>query len=175
MRKALFLDRDGVINVDRGYVSKVEDFEWVPGSADLCVKARELGYLLIIVTNQSGIGRGLYSEADYQTLTEWYRTELEKKGVTLDAIYHCPYHESEGIGDYRQLSDDRKPRPGMLLKAKERFDIDMASSIMIGDKLTDMQAGQAAGVGTLIYFGGASAPDIAHHHCHSHEETRALL
>lgn len=136
--KALFLDRDGVINVDRGYVYKREDFEFIPGIFDVCRAAKLLGYLIIVVTNQSGIERGYYTEQEFIALNDWMLGVFKDSGVDIDRVYYCPHLDSP----------DRKPRPGMIRRAAEEFDIDLSSSILIGDKNTDVQAGIAAGVGT---------------------------
>jgi D-glycero-D-manno-heptose 1,7-bisphosphate phosphatase len=145
--RALFLDRDGVINVDEGHVGRREDFEFVPGIFELCRSAQRLGLLPIVITNQAGIGRGLYSEEDFQTLTRWMLSEFDSRGVHLGRVYHCPYHPTEGIGEYRRESFDRKPHPGMILRARDDFALDLERSLLIGDKDSDIAAGRAAGVG----------------------------
>lgn len=151
-RPALFLDRDGVINVDHGYVHTPEAFEFVEGIFDLVASANHNGYLVVVVTNQAGIGRGLYSELDFHVLTKWMKARFAERGVVIDAIYFCPYHPEHGLGEYRRESEFRKPAPGMLLQAQRDLGIDLEQSIFIGDKLTDMAAGRAAGVGTLLHF-----------------------
>ena len=148
--KALFLDRDGVINVDRNYVHRVEDFEFVPGIFDLCAAAAERGFLIVVVTNQAGIGRGLYTEADFQRLTSWMVGTFRQRGIDIARVYHCPYHPTAGVGEYRRESFDRKPNPGMLLKARDELNLDLAASVLIGDKDSDIAAGLAAGVGHLL-------------------------
>lgn len=153
-RPALFLDRDGVINVEKNYVHRIEDFEFMPGIFELCAAARERGLALVVVTNQAGIARGYYSEADYQRLTAWMLAEFRARGIALDAVYHCPYHPTAGIGDYRRESFDRKPNPGMLLKARDALGLDLPGSLLIGDKTSDLEAGRAAGVGHLLLLGG---------------------
>lgn len=149
-RKALFLDRDGVINVDRHHVHRIEDFEFLPGVFELCACARDLGYLLVVATNQAGIGRGYYTEADFQHLTDWMVGEFRRRGVEISRVFHCPYHPTAGIGEYRRESFDRKPQPGMLLKARDELGLDLTRSVFIGDKDSDMAAGLAAGVGHLL-------------------------
>jgi D-glycero-D-manno-heptose 1,7-bisphosphate phosphatase len=149
-RKALFLDRDGVINVDRHHVHRIEDFEFLPGIFELCATAAEFGYLLVVVTNQAGIGRGLYTEADFQRLTAWMVHAFQQRGITIARVYHCPYHPTAGIGDYRRESFDRKPNPGMLLRARDELGLDLSHCVFIGDKDSDMAAGRAAGVGRLL-------------------------
>lgn len=148
--KALFLDRDGVINVERGYVHRREVFKFIPGIFELCRAAQSLGYLLIVTTNQAGIARGYYTEADFNDLTDWMTTQFTEKKVSITRVYHCPYHPIFGVGPYKHDSPDRKPNPGMLLRAHADLDIDLGSSIIIGDKISDIEAGWAAGVGTQI-------------------------
>ena len=151
---ALFLDRDGVLNVDKGYVSRIEDFEWMPGAAD-CIKAfKARGWFVFIVTNQSGIARGLYTEEDMHTLHDWMRNELAEAGARIDQIYHCPFHQDGEVARYRKDSFDRKPKPGMLLSAMADFPVKREASFLIGDKQTDIDAARAAGVGGFLYSGG---------------------
>lgn len=153
-RPALFLDRDGVINVDHGYVHTPEEFQFIEGIFDLVAAANRAGYLVVVVTNQAGIGRGYYSEEQFQVLTHWMRARFTEHGGKIDGVYFCPYHPEHGIGEYRRESEFRKPAPGMLLQAQRELDIDMSNSIFVGDKASDMQAGRAAGVGKLILLGG---------------------
>lgn len=148
--RALFLDRDGVINVDRHYVHRIEDFEFVPGIFVLCATAAELGYRLVVATNQAGIGRGLYTEADFQRLTAWMLDVFGQRGIRIARVYHCPDHPTAGIGAYRRDSFDRKPNPGMLLRAQAELGIELRRSVFVGDKDSDMAAGRAAGVGHLV-------------------------
>ncbi|NKF52623.1 D-glycero-beta-D-manno-heptose 1,7-bisphosphate 7-phosphatase [Shewanella sp. WXL01] len=150
MAKAVFLDRDGVINVDHGYVHKVDDFEYIEGVFEACLAFKKLGYKIVVVTNQSGIARGKYTEDDFHTLTEWMDWNFADKGVDLDGIYYCPHHPEKGIGEYKQDCDCRKPKPGMLNTAARFLKIDMSQSVMVGDKADDMRAGKAAGVPTNI-------------------------
>lgn len=155
--RALFLDRDGVINVDRNYVHRIEDFQFVPGIFDLCRNAGALEFRLVVVTNQAGIARGYYTEADFERLTQWMLSVFRQHGIEFARVYHCPYHPTAGIGDYRRDSFDRKPNPGMLLKARHDLGLDLSRSAFIGDKDSDMEAGRRAGVGTLIKLVGAPA------------------
>ena len=148
--KALFLDRDGVINVERGYVHRRESFEFIPGIFELCRAAQNLGYLLVIVTNQAGIARGYYSEAEFNKLTNWMISRFADENIAIARLYYCPYHPLFGVGEYKRDSADRKPNPGMLLQAQFDLDLNLSSSILIGDKLSDIQAGCAAGVGMQI-------------------------
>ncbi|HIF9326587.1 TPA: D-glycero-beta-D-manno-heptose 1,7-bisphosphate 7-phosphatase [Photobacterium damselae] len=148
-KPAVFIDRDGVINVDHGYVHTTDDFEYVEGVFAACKKLKEMGYLLVLVTNQSGIARGMFTEDEFLSLTEWMDWNFVDNGVEFDGIYYCPHH-LEGQGDYRQECDCRKPKPGMLISARDYLKIDMAQSVMIGDKADDMTAAKAAEVGTKI-------------------------
>ena len=154
--RALFLDRDGVINEDYGYVFRIEDFKFIDGIFQLVAAAKKSGYLVIIVTNQSGIGRGYYSENDFINLTTWMKKQFYINGGYIDQVYHCPFHPKYGIGIYRQNSCWRKPEPGMILQAKKDFNIDLEKSILIGDKLTDMQAGKESMIGTLLLLNKSS-------------------
>lgn len=158
MQRALFLDRDGVVNVDRGHVHRIEDFEWMPGLFGLCRTALALGCRLVVVTNQGGIGRGLYDEAAYAHLTGWMLAQLRERGIEVARVYHCPYHPLEGVGAYRRDSIDRKPGPGMLLRARDELGLDLGGSAMIGDQASDMQAAAAAGVRLRLWL---RAPEAA--------------
>ena len=144
--RGLFLDRDGVINADKDYVWRIEEFEFLPGIFDLCRVAQEMGLIPIVVTNQAGIGRGYYTEHDFRTLTEWMLAEFRARGIGIGRVYHCPYHPTAGIGEYRRESFDRKPNPGMILRAKDDFDLDLSRSVLVGDEDSDIEAGRAAGV-----------------------------
>ena len=152
MNRALFLDRDGVINVNHGYVHKPQDFEFIDGIFDICRSAIQKGYLLIVVTNQAGIGRGYYSEETFHELTTWMCDQFKSQGITITKVYWCPDHPEHGVGIYKRESINRKPGPGMILTAAQEFDIDLKNSILIGDNFSDIQAGLAAGVGENIYF-----------------------
>lgn len=145
MPKALFLDRDGVVNIEKNYLYKIDDFELMDGIVDVCRFYENQGYIIIIVTNQSGISRGFYTEDDFKHLSEWMIEHFKSLGITITHIYHCPHHESiDGA------CECRKPEPGMFLEAQKDFDIDMASSVMIGDNERDVQAAIRAGVTTNI-------------------------
>jgi len=146
-RKAAFLDRDGVINRERVYLHRIEDFEFVPGVVAGLRDLQGRGYLLAVVTNQSGIARGYYSEAEYDALTAHMVSELASQGIALAGIEHCPHLPDASLPQYRQRCACRKPEPGMLLALTARLGLDPAASILIGDKLSDVQAGRAAGVG----------------------------
>ncbi len=147
---AIFLDRDGVINVDTGYVYLVDDFKFIDGVIDALLKLKQKGYLLVIVTNQSGIARGLFTEEQFMSLTEWMDWSLADRGVDLDGIYFCPHHPSEGSDQYRKSCTCRKPGPDMILDAVKHLDIDLTRSYMVGDKPSDMKAAINAGVAHKI-------------------------
>lgn len=156
--KALFLDRDGVVNVDKNFVHTQAEFEWMSGIFELCRKAHEAGYLLVICTNQSGIGRLLYSESQFLALTEWMKQRFSQESAPLTAVYFCPFHPEAGKGQYCRPSLDRKPAPGMFLKARDAYHIDMQRSIAIGDTARDAEAAYAAGVGTILHLGQELIP-----------------
>lgn len=153
-RPALFLDRDGVINIDRGYVSKVEDFEFIDGAAEAIAAFNERGWHVFIVTNQSGIARNYYTEDDMHALHDWMQARLAEKNARIDRIYYCPYHEDGENIRYRKDSFDRKPKPGMLLRAMSDFNVKRESSFLIGDKEADIEAARAAGVAGFLFTGG---------------------
>jgi len=150
--KAVFLDRDGVINKDHAYVYKIEDVEFIDGIFDVCCQFKQRGYKIIIVTNQSGIGRGYYSEQDFEALTEWMKAQFAANGCVIDAVYFCPHHPTEAIEPYLFDCDCRKPKPGMFSKAIRDFELLPSACAMIGDKASDMFAAEAAGVGRKILF-----------------------
>ncbi len=139
--KVAFLDRDGVINEDTGYTYKKEDFVFTEGCFEALKQLQRMGFALIIVTNQSGIGRGYYTEQDYRVLTEWYRARLADEGIVITDVFHCP-------NTPEQDCDCRKPKPGLLLQAARKYPVDFSQSIMIGDRPSDVEAGKAAGVPT---------------------------
>ncbi|MUL04154.1 D-glycero-beta-D-manno-heptose 1,7-bisphosphate 7-phosphatase [Aliivibrio fischeri] len=149
-KPAVFIDRDGVINVDHGYVHKRDDFEYIDGVFEATKKLKEMGYLLVLVTNQSGIARGMFTEDQFEILTEWMDWNFADNGVDFDGIYYCPHHPEATVEKYKEACDCRKPNPGMLVSAQRFLDIDMENSIMIGDKKEDMMAAQAASIGTRI-------------------------
>jgi D-glycero-D-manno-heptose 1,7-bisphosphate phosphatase len=160
LRSALFLDRDGVINVDHGYVHRPEQFEFTPGIFELArFAANDLGWPIVVVTNQSGIGRGYFDEQAYQELTSWMCDRFRSENAPIERIYHCPYHPEGGIGRYRSDHPWRKPRPGMILQAAADLELDLLSSAIIGDSLIDVEAGAAAGIGLLIRVGRPDADD----------------
>mgnify|MGYP005821486355 CR=1 FL=1 len=153
-RPALFLDRDGVINVDKAYVFLREDFEWVDGAQDVIRRFNEMGWWIFIVTNQSGIARGYYTEEQMQALHDWMTAELATTSAHIDRIYHCPFHEDGTIPRYTKDSYDRKPKPGMLIRAMTDFPVIRERSFLIGDKQADLDAAKAAGVRGFLFTGG---------------------
>jgi D-glycero-D-manno-heptose 1,7-bisphosphate phosphatase len=153
-RPALFLDRDGVINVDKNYVSRIADFEWIEGAAETIAAFNARGWWVFVVTNQSGVAYGYYTEEEMQALHDWMNAELEKRDARIDRIYHCPYHAEGSVPRYRRDSYDRKPRPGMLIQAMTDFPVIRESSFLIGDKEADLEAAKAAGVAGFLFTGG---------------------
>lgn len=151
---ALFLDRDGVINHEVGYLYRSADVQWVEGIVPLCRKAAELGYRLVVVTNQSGIARGLYTTQQFDELMAWMRSELGRQGVILDAVYHCPYHPVHGVGEWQREHEDRKPGPGMLLRAARDLDLALSMSVLVGDRCSDIAAANAAGLRSAFLLSG---------------------
>ncbi len=145
--RALFIDRDGIINVDHGYVHRVDQFDFVPGIFELVrYVIGVLRWPVIVATNQSGIGRGYFDEQAYEALTRWMCERFRQQGTPLTRVYHCPYHPLHGIGAYRVEHPWRKPQPGMLLQAAADFGISLADSILIGDRMSDIEAAAAAGI-----------------------------
>ncbi len=154
-RPAAFLDRDGVLNVDFGYVHRIEDLQWIQGAPEAVRRLNDAGYWVILVTNQSGIGRGYYDEAAMDRVHDALRAHLAKAGAHIDAIYACPYHPEAAIEALRHPDPpNRKPNPGMLLDAMRDWPIDAAASFMIGDKDSDMEAARRAGVAGHLFEGG---------------------
>ncbi len=156
-RRAAFVDRDGVLNQDLGYVGRVEDFHWLPGAIEALRRLQYAGYALVVITNQSGIARGYYTEADFQRLSDHMRADLGAHGITLDAIEYCPHLPDAPVAAYRRECDCRKPAPGMILRAAKTLGVDLAASCLFGDKPLDIAAGRAAGVGRCWLIGGDAA------------------
>jgi len=163
LRKAAFLDRDGVINEERAFVHRIEDFVFVHGAVDALRDLQAAEYLLVIITNQSGIARGLYTEADYLKLTLHMQERVEAAGVKLDAVEYCPHLPDALVAGYRVDCACRKPGTGMLDRARSTLGIDMAKSILIGDRSSDIEAGRRAGVGRCFFVRSGNPlaePDI---------------
>jgi D-glycero-D-manno-heptose 1,7-bisphosphate phosphatase len=162
---ALFLDRDGVINHEIGWLYRIADVRWVDGIFALSRTARRLGYRTVVVTNQSGIARGLYTPEQFAELMTWMQAAFAAEDSALDAVYHCPYHPEHGIGVWRREHPDRKPGPGMLLRAAADLSLDLPRSVMVGDRCSDMQAAAAAGVPERFLLAGVEAlPCPTPHH-----------
>jgi D-glycero-D-manno-heptose 1,7-bisphosphate phosphatase len=155
LRGAAFFDRDGVLNRDIGYAHRPEHIEWIPGAAEAVAAANAAGLAVVVVTNQSGVARGFYAEADVEALHVWMAEELAARGARIDRFYHCPYHAEAVVEAYRHADHpDRKPNPGMLLRAIADLAIDPAQAFLIGDQDSDLAAARAAGVTGYRYIGG---------------------
>ena len=164
-RPAAFLDRDGVLNADHGYVSRAADFHWLPDAITALARLQQAGFLLVVVTNQSGIARGYYSQQDFDALTAHMLAQLAAHGVAAPAVYACPHHPQALLAGYRRDCNCRKPRPGMLLQAAADLQINLAASCLMGDKASDIAAGRAAGVGCCLLIapnGGAAHGSALH-------------
>ncbi len=146
-KKALFLDRDGVINIEKNYLHKVEDFEFIDGIFELCKVAKSKDYEIFVVTNQSGIARAYYNEDDFSILTSWMIKEFKKNGIDIVKVYYCPHHP-----DISGECECRKPKPGMILKAKNEFNLDLKNSILVGDSQRDIDSAYRAGLNKAFLF-----------------------
>lgn len=153
-RPCAFLDRDGVINVDTDYVHTPDEFRFMPGMPAAISALNDAGWLVVVITNQAGIGRGYYDEQEFAEFTHWIDDRLAEAGAHVDATYHCPHHPTEGTGEYLRDCECRKPKPGMLLRAIAEWGPDLKRSFMLGDTLNDMAAAAAAGVRGVRYVGG---------------------
>lgn len=155
-RGAVFLDRDGVLNEDLGYVHRPADLRWIDGAREAVARINRAGLLAIVVTNQSGVARGFYSEEDVRAFHAHMAAELATVGARVDAFYYCPYHE-DGVVPRYVVADhpDRKPNPGMLLRAIADFGVDPARSLVIGDRASDLEAARRAGVRGALFAGGS--------------------
>ena len=153
MNKAVFFDRDGVLNIDTINLYKIEDWVWIDGAREAIKFCNDAGYLVILITNQSGIARGLFTEDDVDKLHDFVNAELKKVGAHLDGVYVCPHHVEGTVEPYNVECDCRKPKPGLILRACEDFDIDPKQSYMIGDKQRDVDAGLNAGCKGFLFDG----------------------
>lgn len=151
MRKAVFLDRDGTINVDRDYLYKAEDFRYIEGAVDGMRTLCQMGYLLVIITNQSGIARGYYSEEEYRTLEKWMLEDLKSKNIDVAGIYYCPHHPEATVTQYRTVCQCRKPGTELFWRAQRDLDIDMDHSFAIGDKERDLSICEESGVKGILF------------------------
>ena len=146
-KKALFLDRDGVINIDLGHVHKIDNFIFNPEIFKICDEYQEKNYLIFIVTNQAGIAKGFYSLSDFETLSKWMIEKFKEKNIVITKVYYCPHHP-----DFDKNCDCRKPNPGMILKAEKEYNLDLQNSVLYGDKQSDLEAGKRAGIKTLVKY-----------------------
>ncbi len=149
---AVFLDRDGVININYGYVHTPESFKFIDGVFDLARHAHNQSYKIIIITNQAGIARGYFTEEQFHRLTVWMCHLFAKAGAPIDRVYYSPYHPTAGLGKYLKDDFSRKPNPGMILQAQSDLGIDLGRSVLIGDNISDIQAGNKAGIGKNLLF-----------------------
>jgi D-glycero-D-manno-heptose 1,7-bisphosphate phosphatase len=154
--KAVFLDRDGTINADKPYLYKITDFEFLPGAREALSLLSEAGYRLVIVTNQSGVARGYYGKRDVEALHDWLRKTLAQNGVNVAGIYYCPHHPQGGVEAYRRDCGCRKPGLELFYRAASELELDVESSIAIGDRLRDLQICQVSGCGGYLLGGGES-------------------
>lgn len=159
--RALLLDRDGVINVDHGYIGTIERFELVDGVPELARRAAEQGWRIVVITNQSGIARGYFTEDDFVRLTAWMAGLFAAWGAPLTAVMHCPYHRDGTVAACARDSYWRKPNPGMIMEAARRYRLDLPRSLFIGDTAGDMAAARAAGVGGRLLLGDEKTPPCA--------------
>lgn len=151
LRPAAFLDRDGTINVEKDYLYRKEDFEYLDGAIEGLRQLVSLGYLLVIITNQSGIARGYYKEDDFRKLTDWMLSDLKTKGVRIEKVYYCPHHPEGKIEKYAKICNCRKPKTGLFYQAAEELGIDLDKSIAIGDKLRDLEICNETGVKGFLF------------------------
>lgn len=161
LQPAAFLDRDGVLNVDHGYVHRWADFEWMPGAVEALQWLQDQGWALVVVTNQSGLARGYYDAAAFESLCSAMSADLAERGITLSGIYHCPHLPDAQVPAYRQRCNCRKPAPGMLLRAANELRLDLQQSILVGDKASDMDAAAAAGLPWACWMQGEDPGTLA--------------
>jgi len=154
LKKAVFLDRDGTINVEKDYLVRPEEFEFIPGAPAAIARLKRAGFLVIVVTNQSGVARGYFDIDAVHQLHEHLQRQLSADGAGIDGFYLCPHHPEHGVGEFKTDCDCRKGNPGMLLQAAKDYDIDLESSYMVGDKLADVEAGKRAGCQTILVLTG---------------------
>jgi D,D-heptose 1,7-bisphosphate phosphatase len=161
MRMAVFLDRDGTINEEAAYLNRLEKLRLIPGAAEAIRRINESGLMAVVVTNQSGVARGLFDEAFVKKTNAYLQDILRAEGASIDAFYFCPHHPTEGRGIYLQTCRCRKPAPGMLLRAAEELRIDLRRSYLIGDALTDIEAGNSVGVKGILVRPGCGEESVA--------------
>jgi D-glycero-D-manno-heptose 1,7-bisphosphate phosphatase len=153
-RPAIFFDRDGVLNIDSGYVHRVDQFEWTPAALEAIRLCNLRGYFVFVVTNQSGIARGLYSEADVIALHHWMRERAVESGARIDALEYCPHHPDAEVARYRLACDCRKPAAGLIRRLMTNWTVDLHRSLLVGDRESDLAAARAAGIRGHLYPGG---------------------
>ena len=162
MNKAFFLDRDGVINKDYGYVHSWDKFEIFDNTYEALRLIKQHGYMIVVITNQAGIARGYYTEIEFHRLMDQFRAEALAQGVKIDGVYHCPHHPLGVVAGLNIECDCRKPKPGMITRAADEFEIDISASYLVGDKLSDIQAGLACGIKESFLI-GKSTDRLARH------------
>ena len=170
VRRAVFLDRDGTLNIDSGYVHQIKDWVWISGAIEALSLLKQAGYLIVIVTNQAGVARGLYRTSDVDFLHDWVQVDLRSHGVEVDAFYYCPHHPD--FGEIRDCAC-RKPKPGMLITASQDLRIDLRQSWMVGDKMSDIEAGDVAGLRTLLI--NSDMCEIGYHMQHPRKQVTDVL
>jgi D-glycero-D-manno-heptose 1,7-bisphosphate phosphatase len=170
LRRAAFIDRDGVINRELHHVHRVEDFHVLPGVVEGLRMLAASGYALVVVTNQGGIAKGLYTPEQYESLTAHMRQWFQGQGVEFDGVYHCPHHPGGTVAQWAVACTCRKPEPGMMLRAADDLGLDLERSVMVGDRVSDVEAARRAGVGRLVLVESGhdlpvDASDLADHRC----------
>ena len=159
MKRAIFFDRDGVLNEEVGYLWQVDKFKWIDGARDAIKLCNERGFLTVVVTNQGGIAKGLYTAREVDALHAFMQRELSEVGAHIDAFYYCPHHPAGTVAEFSIVCDCRKPQPGLILRACRELDIDPAQSILIGDSKRDIESAEAAGLRAGIFFTGNNLLD----------------
>ena len=154
-KKLCLLDRDGVLNVDKDYLHKSEDVEWIPGSREAIAWLNRQGFLVIVVTNQSGVARGYFTEDTVRKLHGWMAAEVKKSGGEIAAFYYCPHLPGAAVKQYDMSCNCRKPKPGMVLQALKDFGVQPRNAFLVGDSPRDIEAAEAAGVKGFLYAGGS--------------------
>jgi D-glycero-D-manno-heptose 1,7-bisphosphate phosphatase len=159
-RRAVFLDRDGTINVEVGYLSRPEDFSLIPGSAEAVERLNNAGFTVVVISNQSGVARGYFGEADVARVNDKMVRELTRHGARLDAIYYCPHHPDFGDGSYRRDCDCRKPKPGMVRRAERELGVEAAGSFVVGDHRGDVMLAKSVGAGSILVLSGHGTEEL---------------